>query len=165
VVTCTLSAARGLEKGNAVEDVGDAQIDEAVHTVQILRGFEDHFGLVGRRAATGIENNPGVGELDVAGIFRLDHFAAEDADVEISRFCLILHGQEMRDEKALLGNRCMGKIHGAPCKESDPRERVRRAPDKRSYTPRANWQLGEWRSCDRRRTASSFGSSGEGASG
>ena len=33
-------------------DVGDAQVEEAVHPVEIQRGFEEDIGLVRRRAAT-----------------------------------------------------------------------------------------------------------------
>lgn len=51
-------------------NVGDAQVEEAVHAFEILRRFEKDFGLVGRRASTGVENNPGLGEFDVAGIFQ-----------------------------------------------------------------------------------------------
>src|SRR3989442_15253726 len=36
-------------------DVGDAQVEEAVHPVEIRRGFEEDIGLVRRRAATRIE--------------------------------------------------------------------------------------------------------------
>ena len=60
----------------------DAQVGETVHSVEIRTGFEEDLGLVGCRAATGIENDPGVGQLDVAGVFRLDHFAAKNPDVK-----------------------------------------------------------------------------------
>ena len=99
-------------------DVGDAQIEEAVHPVEIQRGVEENIGLVRRRATTRIENDPGIGELDIAGIFRLDYFPAKNADVEVLRFFLIFHGEEMRDEKAFIGNRRVGQIHAvASCEQ------------------------------------------------
>jgi len=92
-------------------DVGDSQVEEGVHSVEILRSFEQDLGLVGRRAATRIEDDPGVGQLDVAGILRIDHFPAKDSDIEVLRFFLILHGEEMRYEEAFARNRCVGQIH------------------------------------------------------
>jgi hypothetical protein len=55
-------------------DVGDAQVEKAAQPVWIGRSFEDDFGLVGCGAASGIENDPGVGQLDVTGIFKLIAF-------------------------------------------------------------------------------------------
>ena len=52
-------------------DVRDPQIEEAIHCVEISGRFEKNLRLVGRWTATGIENDPRVGELDVAGILRL----------------------------------------------------------------------------------------------
>ena len=98
-------------------DVGDAQVEEAVHPIEIRRGFEDDLGLVRRRAATRIENDPGIGELDVAGIFRLDYFPAENSDVEVLRLFLIFHSEEMRDEKAFVGNRRVRCIHASAARD------------------------------------------------
>jgi len=112
-------------------DVGDTQVKEAVHPVEIRKGFEEDLGLVGRRAAAGIENDPGIGQLDVAGIFWLDHFSAKNSDVEILRFFLIFHGKEMRDEEAFARNRLVGQIHAAAsCEEPEPKERIPRTPEK-----------------------------------
>jgi hypothetical protein len=55
----------------AVPDVGDTQVEEAARSAEIGRSFEDDFGLVGRGAATGIENDPGIGEFDVTRILGL----------------------------------------------------------------------------------------------
>jgi hypothetical protein len=55
-------------------DVGDAQVQEAVHPVEIQRRFEQNIGLVRRRATTRIENDPGIGELDIAGFSDLITF-------------------------------------------------------------------------------------------
>jgi hypothetical protein len=95
-------------------DVGDAQVEEAIHSVEIRRSFEEDLRLVGSRTATGIENDPGVRQLDVARIFRLDHFPAKDSDVEVLRFFLILHGEEVRDEEALVCNRRIRQIYAVP---------------------------------------------------
>src|SRR5580692_5721076 len=51
------------------------------------------------------------GELDVAGFLQLDHFPAKNPDVEVLRFLLIPHREEMRDEEALACNRRVRKIH------------------------------------------------------
>jgi hypothetical protein len=67
--------------------------------VKIRRGLEENLWLVGSRATTGIENDPGVSQLVVAGILGLDHVPAKDSDVEVLRFLLIPHGEEVRDEK------------------------------------------------------------------
>src|SRR3984893_3547061 len=69
---------------------------------------------MGSWATTGIENDPGVSQLDVAGIFRLDHFPAKNSDIEILRFFLIPHGEEMRDEEAFFCNRSIRQIHAVP---------------------------------------------------
>src|ERR1700730_10563365 len=69
---------------------------------------------MGSWATTGIENDPGVSQLDVAGIFRLDHFPAKNSDVEVLRFFLIPHGEEMRDEEAFVCNRRVRQIHAVP---------------------------------------------------
>ena len=55
-------------------DVGDAQVKEAIHSVEIRRGFEEDLWLVGSRATAGIENDPRISQLDVAGIVWLDQF-------------------------------------------------------------------------------------------
>ena len=44
-------------------DVGDTQVKEAIHFVEIRRCFEEHFWLVGSWAAAGIENDPGIATL------------------------------------------------------------------------------------------------------
>jgi hypothetical protein len=92
-------------------NVGDAQVKEAIRSVGIRRSFEENLWLVGSRTTTGIENDSAVGHLDVAGIFRLDHFPAKNSDVEVLRFFLIPHDEEVRDEEAFLCNRCIGQIH------------------------------------------------------
>jgi len=60
-------------------NVGDTQVKETIHSVEIRRCFEEDLRLVGSRATAGIENDPGIRQLDVAGIFRLDHFPAKDS--------------------------------------------------------------------------------------
>ena len=95
-------------------DVGDAQVEEAAYAMGIRRSFEKDFWLVGSGAAAGIENEPGVRQLDVAGIFGFDYFAAQNADVEVFGFLLVAHGEEVRDEEAFAGDGCIGEIHGAP---------------------------------------------------
>jgi hypothetical protein len=92
-------------------DVGDPQIKEAIHPVGIGRGFEEDLWLVGSRAAAGIENHPGVRQLDVAGILRLDHLAAKNSDVEVLRFLLVLHGEEVRSEEAFVCNWRIRQTH------------------------------------------------------
>ena len=39
--------------------VGDTQVEEAIHSVEIRRCFEKDLWLVGSRATAGIENDPG----------------------------------------------------------------------------------------------------------
>ena len=41
-------------------DVGDTQIEEAIHSVELRRCFEKDLWLVGSWAAAGIENDPGI---------------------------------------------------------------------------------------------------------
>jgi hypothetical protein len=72
-------------------DVGDAEVKKAIHSIEIRRGFEEDSWLVGSRAAAGIENDPGVSQLDVARIFRRS-LSPKDSDVEVLRFFLILDG-------------------------------------------------------------------------
>lgn len=51
--------------------VGDTQVEEAIHSVEIRRCFKEHLWLVRSGATAGIQNDPGVSELDVAGIVGL----------------------------------------------------------------------------------------------
>ena len=67
----------------ASPNIGDTQIEEAIHSVEIGRCFVPDPWLIGSRATAAMENDPGIGQLDVAGIFRLDHFSAKNADVEV----------------------------------------------------------------------------------
>src|SRR6202046_3829185 len=92
-------------------NVGYSQIQEAVRSVWIRRRFEDHLGLIRRRPAPGIQNEPGVCQLDVARIFRLHHFPAKNSSVKILRFLLIPHSEKMRDVKSLVCNRRVRQFH------------------------------------------------------
>ena len=65
-------------------------------------------GLSGVGPPAGIENDPGIGQFDVARIFRLDHFDTKNADIEVPRFFLVPDGEEMRCEEAFLCNRRVG---------------------------------------------------------
>jgi len=94
-------------------DVGDAQVEEAGHFVEIGRSLEDDLGLIRCGAAAGIEDDLGIGQLDVTRIFGLDHFSAQNPNVEVFRFFLIPHGEELGDPEAFAGNRRVGKIHWA----------------------------------------------------
>ena len=88
----------------AVPDVGDTQIKEAIDSVQIRRCFKKHLWLVGSRATAGIENDPRISQLDVAGIIRLDQFPAKNSDIEVLRFLLVAHGEEVSCEEAFVCN-------------------------------------------------------------
>jgi len=44
-------------------DVGDTQIEEAIHSVEIRRCFEEDLWLVRSGAAAGIENDPSISQL------------------------------------------------------------------------------------------------------
>ena len=48
-------------------DIRYAQVQEAAHSVQLGRRFQDHFGLVGRWFAAGIKDEPRIGQLNVQG--------------------------------------------------------------------------------------------------
>ena len=45
-----------------------------------------------------------VSQLDVARIFRLDHFPAKNSDIEVLRSFLIPDGEEVRGEEAFVCN-------------------------------------------------------------
>jgi hypothetical protein len=53
-------------------DVGDTQVKEATYSVQIRRYFRKDLRLVGSWATAGIENDPSISQLDVAGVVWLD---------------------------------------------------------------------------------------------
>src|SRR5215472_15847824 len=89
-------------------DVGDTQVKEAIHSVEIRGCFQEHLRLVGSRATAGIENDPGISQFDVAWIFRLDYFPAKDSDVEVLRFFLVPDGEKVRREEAFVRNRRVG---------------------------------------------------------
>jgi hypothetical protein len=85
-------------------DVGDTQIKQAIYSVRIQRCLKKDLGLVGSRATAGIENDPGISQLDVAGVAWLDHFPAKNSDIEVFRFLLVSHGEEVRCEAAFVCN-------------------------------------------------------------
>jgi hypothetical protein len=89
-------------------NVGDTQVKKATHSVAIRRCFKEDLWLVGRRATAGIENDPGMSQLDVAGIVRLDHFPAKNSDIEVLRFFLVSHGEEVSGKEAFVCNRRVG---------------------------------------------------------
>ena len=62
----------------ASPDVGHAQVEKAVERVQIARRLEKDLRLVRRRAAAKVQNDPGIGELDVNGMLA-DDFAAQNS--------------------------------------------------------------------------------------
>jgi hypothetical protein len=95
----------------ASPDVGDTQIKKAIHSVQVGGMFEEDFRLVGSWAPAGIENDPRVSQLDVTGIFRFDHFAAKNSNVEFLLLFLSLYGEEMCDEQAFRCDRSVWQIH------------------------------------------------------
>src|SRR3981189_2028197 len=61
----------------ACVNVCDAPIEEAAHPIQISGWREPYIGLVRRRTSAGIEDDPGILQLDVAGIFLLHDFSAQ----------------------------------------------------------------------------------------
>ena len=79
-------------------DVGDTQVKEAGYSVETRRCFEEDLWLVRSRATAGVENDPGVSQLDVAKIFPLDDFPAKNSDIEVLRFFLVPNGEEVRGE-------------------------------------------------------------------
>ena len=95
-------------------DVGDTQIKEAVYPVQIRRRFKKDFWLVRSRTTAGIENDPAISQLDVAGIFRLDQFPAKNSDIEVLRFLLVAHGKKMSCEEAFVCNRRVRYFYAVP---------------------------------------------------
>jgi hypothetical protein len=110
-----------------VSDVGDAQVEKAVHPIEIGRSLKEDLGLIGSRFAAGIENDPGVGQLNVAGILRLNHFPAENSDVEVFRFFLIPHGEEMRKcvtKKPPCATGASGSFMRVLLWELEPKERI-----------------------------------------
>jgi hypothetical protein len=98
----------------ASADVGHSQVQEAANNVQFARGFKDHLGLIGRRAASRVEHDPGVGQPDVTGIFWLYHFFAQDGYIELPGFRLVLYGQKVCDEEAVLGYWGVGYVMSSP---------------------------------------------------
>src|SRR5262245_14732721 len=95
-------------------DVSDPQVEQATRSVELPRSLEEDRRLVGSRATAGIENEPGVRQLDVAGVLRLDDFPSQNSDVEVLRFFLVPHGEEVRREEAFVCNGCLRQIHGMP---------------------------------------------------
>jgi len=55
-------------------DVGNTQIEEAIDSVEIRWCFENDLWFVGSRATSAVENDPAIGQLDVAGVFPLITF-------------------------------------------------------------------------------------------
>ena len=85
-------------------DVCNTQIKEAIHSVYIRRCFKDDLRFVGSRPTPGIENDPGVSQLDVARIFWLDHFPTKNSDIEVLRFFLVPDREEVRGEETFVWN-------------------------------------------------------------
>ena len=67
-------------------NVCHAKIEEAAHPLQILGRSEPYIGLVGRRTTAGVEDDPGILQLDVAGIFPSYDSSSQDAGIEFLGF-------------------------------------------------------------------------------
>ena len=85
-------------------DVGDAQIEKAICSVQIRRCFKKDLWLIESRATAGIENDPRIRRLDVAGIVWLDHLPTKNSEIEVLRFVQLAHGEEVSCEEAFVCN-------------------------------------------------------------
>ena len=55
-------------------DVGNTQIEEAIHSIQSRGRVKKDLRLVGSRATAGIENDPRVSQIDVARLSGLITF-------------------------------------------------------------------------------------------
>ena len=70
--------------------------------------------LAGReRATAGIENDPRIRRLDVAGIVWLHHFPAKNSDVEVLRLVQVAHGEEVSYEEASCAIGASGRFMAA----------------------------------------------------
>ena len=95
-----------------LRDVGDAQIEEAAEPIRVLRRREEDLRLIGRRTSAGVQNDPRVRQLDVAGVLRFNDLTAQHVDIELCRAFLVGDGEEMRDVKAFFCDRGFWEIHG-----------------------------------------------------
>jgi len=77
--------------------------------------FKKDVWLVGSRATAGIENDPRMRQLDVAGIVWLDHFPAENSDVEVLRFLVVLTVKKGGAKKPSCAIGASGRLMRCPC--------------------------------------------------
>ena len=62
--------------------------------------------LACRESATaGVEKDPRIRQLDVAGIVWLDDFPAKNSDIEVLRSVQVAHGEEVSCEEAFVCDR------------------------------------------------------------
>src|SRR3977135_2358580 len=86
----------------ACVNVCDAQIEEAAHAIRIIWWREPYVRLVRRRTSAGVEDDPGILQLDVAGIFLLHDVSAQDADVKFLGLCLVCSCEILPTNNSLL---------------------------------------------------------------
>src|SRR5436190_18102334 len=86
----------------------DADVEEAADPVGIGRRLEDHGGLVLRRSATQVDDDPAIGQRDDRGLALEDSFAAEDVHVEAARALDIVGDNEMSEGDYLPGRGELG---------------------------------------------------------
>lgn len=89
----------------AAGDVGDAQVKEATHHARLSRRRHRHQRFVGGRPATGVQDQPGIGQLDDGRIARADHTSAQYIDIEGDGAIDVGNRQEKTDEHTCLGCR------------------------------------------------------------
>ena len=111
------------------------QLDEGIGDTLVSAGTPHAFKLQFWRTIRDITNSV---QLYVAGILRLNHFPAKNSDIEVFRFFLIPHGEEMREKKPSYETGASESFMRASSEELEPKERIPRAPDIRSYSCRAN---------------------------
>src|SRR5580692_2541324 len=77
-------------------------------------GVRKTCGLSGVGPSAGVQNDPRVRQLDVAGVLRFNDLTAQHVDIELCRAFLVGDGGEMRDVKAFFGDGASGRFMELP---------------------------------------------------
>ena len=65
-------------------DVRDTNIQEAGNLIRVLRGTKRHVGFIVRWAATDVQNQPTIGNVDDGGFATTNNSASQNAQISVS---------------------------------------------------------------------------------
>src|SRR5713101_4565299 len=92
-------------------NVGDANVEECARAVGVRRRSESHGGLVVRRTATDIEDQPGVRNLHDDRVALEENLAVEQRSIELTGPVLVGNHQKVRNDETAFRRGKVLRVH------------------------------------------------------